>query len=173
MLWLADEEEQAAVRAAGLDAGLDRNPATPHAGIYISLNNPSRLGWFLDMVPQITEVERHEDGSRIYSVTLQLTNTMTQEELDRASAYIAGHVRGLFAGLIHLFAPAGGTIQNVETTGSLRFDYDEYHDLQLVYAKNVKLYPGESVTITYTLTTAACEQADLGLSMTPTLTAYR
>lgn len=173
MLWLADEEEQAAVRAAGLDAGLDRDPATPHAGIYISLNNPSRLGWFLDLVPQITEVERHEDGSRIYSVTVQLTNTMTQEELDRASAYIAGDLRGIFTGLIHLFAPSGGTIQNVETTGGLSFAYDEYHDLQLAYAKNVKLYPGEAVTITYTLTTAACEQADLGLSMTPTLTAYR
>lgn len=173
MLWLADEEEQAAVRAAGLDAGLDRDPANPHAGIYISLNNPSRLGWFLDMEPQITELERHEDGSRVYSVTLQLANTMTQEEMDSASAYIAGHARGIFTGLIHLFAPAGGTIRDVETTGSLRFAYDEYHGLQLAYAKNVKLYPGDAVTITYTLTTAAGEQADLGLSMTPTLTAYR
>ena len=173
MLWLADEEEQAAVRAAGLDAGLDRDPANPHAGIYISLNNPSRLGWFLDMEPQITELERHEDGSRVYSVTLALTNTMTQEEIDTASGYITGYPRGIFTGLLHLFAPAGGTIENVETTGNLRFAYDEYHDLQLAYAKNIYLNPGETVTITYTLTTAPCEQADLGLSMTPTLTDYR
>ena len=173
MLWLADEEEQAAVRSAGLDAGLDRDPAKPHAGIYISLNNASRLGWFLDMEPQITELERHEDGSRVYSVTVELTNTMTQEEIDRASSYITGYPRGVFTGLIHLFAPAGGTIQNVETTGNLFFAYDEYHDLQLAYAKNIYLNPGDSVTITYTLTTAACEQEDLGLSITPTLTDYR
>ena len=173
MLWLADEEEQAAVRSAGLDAGLDRDPAKPHAGIYISLNNASRLGWFLDMEPQITELERHEDGSRVYSVTVELTNTMTQEEIDRASSYITGYPRGVFTGLIHLFAPAGGTIQNVETTGNLFFAYDEYHDLQLAYAKNIYLNPGDSVMITYTLTTAACEQEDLDLSITPTLTDYR
>lgn len=173
MLWFADEEEQNAVRAAGLDAGLDRDPATPHAGIYISLNNPSRLGWFLDMEPEVTEVERHEDGSRVYSVCVKLTNTITQEELSRASGYIAGYPQGVFKGLIHLFAPAGGTISNVEATGNLYFAYDEYHDLQLAYAKNIYLNPGESATITYTVTTAPVEQEDLALSLTPTLTAYR
>ena len=115
----------------------------------------------------------HEDGSRVYSVTVELTNTMTQEEIDRASSYITGYPRGVFTGLIHLFAPAGGTIQNVETTGNLFFAYDEYHDLQLAYAKNIYLNPGDSVMITYTLTTAACEQEDLDLSITPTLTDYR
>ena len=173
MLWFADEEEQEAVRAAGLDAGLDRDPANPHAGIYISLNNPSRLGWFLDMEPEITEVERHEDGSRLYSIRVDLTNTITQEELSRASSYIAGYPRGIFKGLIHLFAPAGGTISDVEATGNLHFVYDEYHDLQLAYAKNIYLKPGESATIPYTVTTAPGEQEDLALSLTPTLTAYR
>ena len=173
MLWFADEEEQEAVRAAGLDAGLDRDPAEPHAGIYISLNNPSRLGWFLDMEPEITEIERHEDGSRVYALSVKLTNTMTQEELSLASSYIAGYPRGVFKGLIHLFAPAGGSVSDVTSDGGLYFAYDEYHGLPLAYAKNIYINPGESITINYTVTTAPGEQEDLGISMTPTLTAYR
>lgn len=173
MLWFADEESQELVRAAGLDGGLDRDPAKPHVGIYFGLNNPSRLGWFLDIDPQITEIEQREDGSRVYSVTVSFTNTLTQDELNRASHYIVGTARGLVKGLIHFFAPAGGTISEVSTDSYLRFANAEYHGLELAYSTNIQLWPGQTVSASFEITTAPGEQEALGISMTPTLTAYR
>lgn len=174
MLWFADPAQQELVRAAGMDGGLDRDPARPRTGIYFSLNNPSRLGWFLDIDPEITELGRREDGSREYSVTVRFTNTISEDELARGSYYIVGSAnRGVTTGLIHLFAPAGGTIKNVSADGGLVFRYDNYHGLALAYAKNLYLQPGQTVSMVYTVTTAPGEQADLGVSMTPTLSAYR
>ncbi|MBR0041213.1 MAG: DUF4012 domain-containing protein [Oscillospiraceae bacterium] len=173
MLWLADAEEQQLVRDAGLDGGLDRDSTKPHVGIYFSLNNPSRLGWFLDVDPQITEIERREDGSRVYSVKVSFTNTMTKDELDRASDYIAGSLRGIVKGIIHFFAPAGGTISDVTADGGLHFAYSEYEGLELAYSTDIFLWNGATVSAEFVITTAPGEQEDLGLSMTPTLTAYR
>lgn len=174
MLWLADTQEQELVRAAGLDGGLDRDAAKPHIGVYFGTNNPSRLGWFLDIEPQITETERREDGSRVYSVTVDFTNTATQEDLNSASYYISGKgPRGIITGLTHLFAPAGGTISDVQASEEFSFQYAEYHGLQLAYSTNMYLMPGRTATVTYTITTAPGEQEDLAISMTPTLTAYR
>lgn len=173
-LWFSDPAEQEAVRAAGLDCGLSRDPAAPKAGIYFSLSNPSRLGWFLDITPQLGEAELLEDGSRRYAVTLSFTNTMTQSELDSASYYIAGRYnKGFVTGNIYLFAPAGGSVELLGAGGGLVFEAAEYSGLELLYSTNIFLGPGETVSLSYTVTTAPGEQAPLEFSMTPTLSDYR
>ena len=175
MLWMKDENEQTLVREAGLACGLNSDPAKPEAGIYFSLTNPSRMGWFFDMDPSVELLETMEDGSRKYAVHLELRNVMTQQELDSAASYISGKgVRGAVTGYLYLFAPAGGTLGNVRCSDrSAWFVAANYHGLDLQYYHQVWLNPGNELTVDFIITTAPCEQAELALSMTPTLQDYR
>ena len=175
MLWMKEESAQELVRAAGLSGGLNADPSRPAAGIYFSLNNPSRMGWFLDMDPSSELLETHEDGSRTYAVHLDMENVMTEQELLTASWYISGSgVRGTVTGFLYLFAPAGGTVSDVECSErGVRFYPEEYHGLALEYTHQIYIGPGASMSFDYTVTTAPGEQEDLVFSMTPTLQAYR
>ena len=175
MLWMKDRDEQELVRRAGLACSLNSDPAKPEAGIYFSLTNPSRMGWFLNMNPSVELLESHEDGSRSYAVRLDMSNVMTEQELATAGSYISGSgVRGAVTGYLYLFAPAGGTIGEVDcSVRSVRFTAAEYHGLDLMYTHQISLSPGSALTIEYTVTTAPCEQEELALSMTPTLQDYR
>lgn len=175
MLWMKDESEQELVRAAGLACSLNDDPAKPEAGIYFALTNPSRMGWFLNMLPSCELLETHEDGSRTYAVHLDMENVMTEQELLTASWYISGSGnRGTVTGFLYLFAPAGGTISEISgPAGGPPFSPAEYHGLPLEYTHQVFIRPGASVSFDYTVTTAPGEQEDLVFSMTPTLQAYR
>lgn len=175
MLWFTDEQEQELVRALGLDCGLNREPDKPEAGIYFSLSNPGRMGWFLDMDAEKQLLETREDGSRVYEITLRMANVITTEELNAGSSYITGvQIRGCVGGFLHLFAPAGGTISDIECSDTnVRFERQNYHELELQYHLGIRLYQDDVLTFRYTVTTAPGEQEDLRFSMTPTLQNYR
>ena len=163
------------MRALGLDCGLNREPDKPEAGIYFSLSNPGRMGWFLDMDAEKQLLETREDGSRVYEITLRMANVITTEELNAGSSYITGvQIRGCVGGFLHLFAPAGGTISDIECSDTnVRFERQNYHELELQYHLGIRLYQDDVLTFRYTVTTAPGEQEDLRFSMTPTLQNYR
>ena len=174
MLWMKDEAEQELVRAADLDCGLNRDPAAPEAGVYFSLTNPSRMGWFLNMNPSVELLGTHEDGSKTYAVHLDMSNVMTEEEFRTASWYITGSGnRGIVTGYLYLFAPAGGTIGEIGCSDGTSFFPAQYHDLELRWTHQIFIRAGNALTVDYTVTTAPCEQAELAVSMTPTLQLYR
>ena len=174
MFWFPEEEKQQLVRDLGLAATLNSDPSAPEAGVYFSLADPGRMGWFLNMDVSTLEQETHEDGSKTYAVTVTLSNVMTQEELAAASSYIHGSSHGHVVGYLYLFAPAGGTIGSVESIGAaVPFQNAEYHGLDLAYTHRINVLMGETVSFQYTVTTAPGEQAPLAVSMTPTLQNYR
>ena len=174
MLWFSDPAEQETVRAAGLDGGLARDVNAPQAGFYFSLSNPSRLGWFLDIVSTIGEPQALEDGTYRCEITLSYSNTITQQELDRASYYIAGQYnKGVVTGNIYLFAPVGGTVELIGAEDGLVFERAEYHALELLYSTNIFLEPGETISVSYSVTWPQSAGSGLELSMTPTLSDYR
>ena len=56
--------------------------------------------------------------------------------------------------LLYLFAPAGGYISDIENDGDVDFVIEEYNGLQLGFAPYFILYPQQTITFTYTVTTA-------------------
>ena len=175
MMWFADETEQETVRAVGLNCSLNRDSKKPEAGIYFALTNPGRMGWFLDMDVETELTETHEDGSKTYTITLSMTNTMTQQEYDAASRYISGTgYRGVVTGYLYLFAPAGGSVGEViPPFPSVYFYETEYRGLHVRFTQHIFINRGDTINFTYTVTTAPGDQEPLGLSMTPTLQEYR
>lgn len=174
LMWMEDETAESYVKAAGCSGALNDDPSNPEAGVFFSGANGSKLGWFLSLDTQIgDDVTINDDGSRTYDVTVTVSNDITRDDMYRAGNYIIGNYNGQVESYLHLFAPAGGTISDFETSNSMTMNMDEYHGLEVAYNVEFMLAPSNPVTVTYKVTTAPGVSTPLKISQTPTLQSYR
>lgn len=174
LMWMEDETAESYVKAAGCSGALNDDPSNPEAGVFFSGANGSKLGWFVNLDTQIgDDVTINDDGSRTYDVTVTVSNDITRDDMYRAGNYIIGNYNGQVESYLHLFAPAGGTISDFETSNSMTMNMDEYHGLEVAYNVEFMLAPSNSVTVTYKVTTAPGVSTPLKISQTPTLQSYR
>lgn len=171
MLWAKEESEQALIRKLGWDASLNDDPQNPWAGVYFNCTIASKMGWFLAVDTEIGSGNRNDDGSYTYPMTVTFTNTITQEEVRNAQAYITGGAGGTYTGSAYFFAPAGGTVSDFQASG-LYVQKDNYHDLELGFLSSFSIAPGSSLTVTYNLTTAPGVETVPVISRTPTMQDY-
>lgn len=169
MMWMKDETEQAVIRSLGWNGGLNSNPEKPEAGVYVNCVIASKMGIFLEMDTKAGERTQNSDGSYTYPITVTFRNTITQDEINQASAYITGGSGGYYSGSAYFFAPAGGTVGNFSADSQVYIREEEYHDLQVGYLGSFQIGPGKSLTITYEVTTAPGVEAELIFSKTPTM----
>ena len=173
LMWMEDETAESYVKAAGCSGALNDDPSNPEAGVFFSGANGSKLGWFVSLDTQIGDVTVNDDGSRTYDVTVTVSNDITRDDTYRAGNYIIGNYNGQVESYLHLFAPAGGTISDFETSNSMTMNMDEYHGLEVAYNVEFMLAPSNPVTVTYKVTTAPGVSTPLKISQTPTLQSYR
>lgn len=174
LMWMEDETAESYVKAAGCSGALNDDPSNPEAGVFFSGANGSKLGWFVNLDTQIgDDVTINDDGSRTYDVTVTVSNDITRDDMYRAGNYIIGNYNGQVESYLHLFAPAGGTISDFETSNSMTMNMDEYHGLEVAYNVEFMLAPSNPVTVTYKVTTAPGVSTPLKISQTPTLQSYR
>ena len=173
MMWMEDEEEQELVKNAGCSGGLNEEPENPETGVYFSISDPCKLGWFLDIDTEIGEPVVNDDGTRTYDVTATYSNVLSNTDKVNAGNYILGSYGGTITGYIHIFAPAGGTISDIKTSNGGRMYTGTYHNLDVAYMFGNSIAPGANITITYKVTTAAGVTTPLGVNSTPTLQNYR
>lgn len=174
LMWMEDETAESYVKAAGCSGALNDDPSNPEAGVFFSGANGSKLGWFVNLDTQIgDDVTINDDGSRTYDVTVTVSNDITRDDMYRAGNYIIGNYNGQVESYLHLFAPAGGTISDFETSNSMTMHMDEYHGLEVAYNVEFMLAPSNPVTVTYKVTTAPGVSTPLKISQTPTLQSYR
>lgn len=173
LMWMEDETAESYVKAAGCSGALNDDPSNPEAGVFFSGANGSKLGWFVSLDTQIGDVTVNDDGSRTYDVTVTVSNDITRDDMYRAGNYIIGNYNGQVESYLHLFAPAGGTISDFETSNSMTMNMDEYHGLEVAYNVEFMLAPSNPVTVTCKVTTAPGVSTPLKISQTPTLQSYR
>lgn len=173
LMWMEDETAESYVKAAGCSGALNDDTSNPEAGVFFSGANGSKLGWFVSLDTQIGDVTVNDDGSRTYDVTVTVSNDITRDDMYRAGNYIIGNYNGQVESYLHLFAPAGGTISDFETSNSMTMNMDEYHGLEVAYNVEFMLAPSNPVTVTYKVTTAPGVSTPLKISQTPTLQSYR
>ena len=173
LMWMEDETAESYIKAAGCSGALNDDPSNPEAGVFFSGANGSKLGWFVSLDTQIgDDVTINDDGSRTYDVTVTVSNDITRDDMYRAGNYIIGNYNGQVESYLHLFAPAGGTISDFETSNSMTMNMDEYHGLEVAYNVEFMLAPSNPVTVTYKVTTAPGVSTPLKISQTPTLQSY-
>ena len=95
-----------------------------------------------------------EAGKDRYEVTITLKNILTDEEAKEVSSYVTGYTYGDIIGYLHLFAPKDGEISDVIASDGTKFKYATYHGYNLSYSLGIQLNKGETVKITYTITSS-------------------
>ena len=175
MLWLADPFEERLVEKVGASGNLNNDKNNPKAGIYFSTCDPSKLGMFVEILPEMSEPTVLADGSREYTITVTFNNYLYEYLFGYGinSRFILGGYGGAIQSYIYFFAPAGGSVYDFETSTWDEVMMDEYEGLELGYILNLFLYPDEPVTVTYKVATAPGVETPLQFDMTPTLQDYR
>ena len=175
MLWLADPFEERLVEKVGASGNLNKDKDNPKAGIYFSTCDPSKLGMFVEILPEMSEPTILEDGSREYQITVTFNNYLYEYLFgyNINSRFILGGYGGAIQSYVYFFAPAGGSVYDFETSTWDEVMMDEYENLELGYMLNMFLYPDEPVTVTYKVKTAPGVETPLQFDMTPTLQDYR
>ena len=186
MLWMADADKEEIVREAGLSGSLNFDPEKPQIGVYYSIQDSNKAGYYVDLSTEMGTGVPNADGSVTYPVTVVVRNRMTQEdiELARYNDYkLMGTYENNILSSLYVTSPAGGSIteptwdivlNGPATYADLPFLLSaEYEGLTFYYHRAFFLVPGEELTLQYTVTTAPGVSTVPTLSQTPTCTNFR
>ena len=157
MIWMKDPESQAEITKLGFSGAVYSEPEKPVIGVFYNVNLSCRLGPYVDYHVTMGEGVENPDGSMSYHVTVDLSNTIDEETIAYGynNIYITSMENGAdMISLLYLFAPAGGYISDIENDADVEINIEEYNGLQLGFAPYFILYPQETITFTYTVTTA-------------------
>ena len=157
MIWMKDPESQAEITKLGFSGSVYSDPEQPVIGIFYNVNLSCRLGPYVDYHVTMGEGVENPDGSMSYPVTVDLSNTIDEETVAYGynNIYITSMENGAdMISLLYLYAPAGGYISDIENDGDVDIVIEEYNGLQLGFAPYFILYPQQTITFTYTVTTA-------------------
>ena len=157
VMWFDDEATQQLCRDAGCAGTLD-------CGAFFSCCVPSKLGWFFDMSADVKD-----NGDNTYDITLTLKNILDNDEAKQVSTYVTGYTYGDIIGYLHLVAPMGGEISDIKASDGTNFTAATYHGFDLYYSLGVKINKGETITISYTVTS----EDPINFVTTPTFTNHR
>lgn len=186
MLWMADADKEELVREAGLSGSLNFDPEKPQIGVYFSIQDSNKAGYYVDLVTTVGEGTPNDDGSVTYPVTVVARNVMTKEdiELARFNTYkLMGTYDNNILSSIYFTCPAGGSISEPSWSFTLNgpgtyaeFPFlltAQYEGLTFYYHRAFFLVPGEELTFQYTVTTAPGVSTVPTVSQTPTCTNFR
>lgn len=177
MFWLTDEGEQAILASLDCSGALNDDPMRPELGVFFSLWVGSKMGWYVDIDNQVLESKKNADGSYTYKMQTTFTDTVSFEEIASGGEYIIGDIYdyeyGVLYPCLYIYAPAGGSISNLESNSSVAFEEARHDGLQAFKAWRTVLRPDQPIVCTYTVTTAPNAEQEMKIVCTPTLTEYR
>lgn len=177
MFWLTDEGEQAILASLDCSGALNDDPMRPELGVFFSLWVGSKMGWYVDIDNQVLESKKNADGSYTYKMQTTFTDTVSSEEIASGGEYIIGDIYdyeyGILYPCLYIYAPAGGSISNLESNRSVAFEEARHDGLQAFKAWRTVLRPDQPIVCTYTVTTAPSAEQEMEIVCTPTLTEYR
>lgn len=188
--WMVDPQEQSLLESFDAACAVSDNEAEPEIGVYVGAAMGSKIGWYLDFDTTVSSGRKNADGTTSYDVTVQLTNTLTDEAALALPDVVTGNgyvpLKRSPSDMIYdvyLYAPAGGTISNMQANGyfepSTEFGggwYTQPTDEPMTKTS----YNGREVwygvtaingttgtTLTYTVTTSPKATSELKVDMTP------
>lgn len=166
-MYAFDETAEKTISDAGFTAQTPSSEEHPQVGVYVTEQNPSKMGWYIHRTSKVTRSTCDNDGSQTYHVEYTMTNTLESSQIGALTSYILGSGgQGVEKTLI--YAPAGGSISNLKTSGgSVTESRQETLNGKTVYASNATIAPGESVTYSFDVTTSTKAVSDLTIDQTP------
>lgn len=176
MMWHESASIQKELSGTAIAGELGSSEALPEVGVYFNDAGQSKMDWYLNRDVTATLQRTKEDGSKLYDVDIELSNTLQEQDISSLPAYVSGDgVDGLQPGEIavnlYLYAPIRGRLVNWTFPDSSGFDLLATHNGLTVGAKRIVLQPGQSTSIHVTVQTATAPvQSDLRIRQTSLLT---
>ena len=184
-LWMVDDDEESVMLSLGCAGEVSSDIVDPVLGVYFNNSSYSKLSGWLKAETRIAGRTENADGSTSYEVVTTMTNTMAAEEEEGLPKYVAASnttgvcpTKGSMALWTYVYAPEGGNVENMscEARFADRSDVDKeawiagepgdgmsrvLYDSRDVWFGVVLLSPGESATLSYTVTTPSGNGLDL------------
>ncbi len=174
MVWMNDPVEERHMVNAGMGGELVSERKKSYTGLWWSYTHASKFGWFMDLKTKVSDPIKNADGTKTYNVTADITDIFTDEDMKGAGYYILGNTNndGSLIGVMHLTAPVDGKISNVQLSNGREMIEDVYQGVQVYRIFEVRIHPGDTLTVTWQVTTAE-DAGPLQVETSPTCTNYR
>lgn len=174
LMWSTDETCESTFEQLGVSGCIETDATHPVLGVYMSNKTYGKIDWYLDYSTTIGKATLNSDGTMSYPATSTFTNTLTTDEAQTLQHIVLGAAQtGEMTTVVSLLAPAGGTISNVNATGTPISPFAESsyesHDL---WMSTLHIGCGETVAVTYTVTTSSTASVADGLTVRSTPTCH-
>ncbi|KOA50267.1 chemotaxis protein [Bifidobacterium animalis subsp. animalis MCC 0483] len=158
------------IQAAGFTGDTPNDPQNPSVGVYLTEQNPSKMGWYIRRTSTI-EKTRCDVSGATYHVEYTVSNIMKAGDVSNLPAYITGDSpqnRGKGIEKILFYPPAGGRIDNIsQLNGAVDAVQKTTMDGKEVYKTVVEVLPEQSVTYSFDVTVSPQAQSALTIDQTP------
>ncbi len=171
LLWSAKKAEQKILQPTQVSGAFPGKRTThPHVGLYMTDATESKMQYYLDTKTVVRSLRCNSQGVQ----TLEMTSTFRSTapaDAGELPNYITGAGVRIPKGTMMLdtrfFAPSGGAITDFTVNGKRRNNNGVSLNSRPANLAAFKLKPGQTVTITATMTTAKNQRADAIFSTTP------
>lgn len=168
-MYAFDEHIEQGIQAAGFTGQTPSSETNPSVGIYLTEQNPSKMGWYIKREAKIQRVNC-DDGD-LYHVEFMVHNTMTEEEAKSLPWYITGNNSdntGKAMEKILFYAPQGGSISNLmQLGGKVDAVKETTIDGVNAYETYAQVNPGQIATFTFDVRVSTKATAPLTIDQTP------
>jgi hypothetical protein len=170
LMWSADETEESEFTQTRLGGQLPAASSTPRLGVYVSDATSSKMQYYLRTDTVVEAQQCNDDGAQTLRAAITLRSTAPRDAAD-LPRYITGNGERSPSGsqrlTVRMFAPAGSTIDGTAFDDeNIVFGRGAAGD-RPVLLRGIELGPGESTTLTLTLTTADGQDGDPVVTTTP------
>ena len=168
-MYAFDEHVEQGIQAAGFTVQTPNSEDDPSVGIYLTEQNPSKMGWYIKREAKIQRVNC-DDGD-LYHVEFMVHNTMTEDEAKTLPMYITGNNSnntGKAMEKILFYAPQGGSISNLmQLGGKVDAVKETTIDGVNAYETYAQVNPGQIATFTFDVRVSTKATAPLTIDQTP------
>lgn len=168
-MYAFDEHIEQGIQSAGFTGQTPSSETDPSVGIYLTEQNPSKMGWYIKRDAKIQRVNC-DDGD-LYHVEFTIRNTMTEDEAKSLPMYITGNNRantGKAMEKILFYAPEGGSITNLmQLGGNVDAAKETMIDGVKAYQAYVQVNPGQLVTYAFDVCVSTKAESPLTIDQTP------
>lgn len=168
-MYAFDEHIEQGIQSAGFTGQTPNSETDPSVGIYLTEQNPSKMGWYIKREAKIQRVNC-DDGD-LYHVEFMVHNTITEDEAKNLPMYITGNNSnntGNAMEKILFYAPQGGSISNLmQLGGKVDAVKETTIDGVNAYETYVQVNPGQMATFTFDVRVSPKASAPLTIDQTP------
>ena len=168
-MYAFDEHIEQGIQSAGFTGQTPNSETDPSVGIYLTEQNPSKMGWYIKREAKIQRVNC-DDGD-LYHVEFMVHNTITEDEAKNLPMYITGNNSnntGKAMEKILFYAPQGGSISNLmQLGGKVDAVKETTIDGVNAYETYVQVNPGQMATFTFDVRVSPKASAPLIIDQTP------